>query len=280
MILKKPLLLKEIEKIAYPPREWDEYRVAFLYHEHSKFGRRKSERDFIHIGQLRQNRELISLMTKHFKKYPEVTYQPLPSLLELSSSESVSLLEAIVRRRSIREFSGKEMPFEIFARLLVFSYGITGEMPYDTGDIQYLRASPSAGALYPLEVYAVVLMVENLPRGVYHYNGKENAIGLLKEGDFKDFLVNICTEQEMIRQASVVFFLTAYPLRIMRKYRERGLRFIYLDAGHMAEHIYLLATAYGFGACALGGMYDREVEAFLGIDGFYETVVYAVAVGK
>ncbi|MFN4216559.1 MAG: nitroreductase family protein, partial [Brevinematales bacterium] len=83
----------------------------------------------------------------------------------------------------------------------------------------------------------------------------------------------------MIRDASVMFFLTAYSLRTLRKYRERGFRFLYIDAGHMAEHIYLLATAYGFGACALGGAYDWEVEKWLGIDGLQETLIYGVVAG-
>ncbi len=278
MILRKPSPLEEAARLSYPPREWDLYAEALTYQEHSKFGREKSRQDFVHIGQLRQNKGLISSMTRHFKVYPEVIYSPLPQIVDLLG-EGVSLEEAILRRRSVRAFSKREVPFEVFAKMLVFSYGITGEMPYDTGDVQYLRASPSAGALYPLEIYPVVLHVEGLQPGLYHYNVRDNAVGMLKDGDFSDFLVDICTEQEMVREASVVFLITAYPLRTLRKYRERGLRFLYLDAGHMAEHIYLLATAYGFGACALGGAYDHEVECFLGIDGLQETLVYAMAVG-
>lgn len=279
MIVKKPSPLERAAEFSYPPREWEEYRTALWYHEQSKFGKRKSEKDFVHIGQLRQNPSLVASMTKHFKIYPDVEYMSLPSVVDLFSEKSMSLEEAIVRRRSVRSFSKQVMPFDVFARLLVFSYGITGEMPYDTGDVQYLRASPSAGALYPLEVYPVVFRVEGLEPGLYHYAVRKNAIGLLKKGDFSEFLVSLWTEQQMVRDACVMFFLTAYPLRTLRKYRERGLRFLYLDAGHMAEHLYLLATAYGFGACALGGAYDREVEKWIGIDGLQETLLYGVVVG-
>ncbi|NPV38287.1 MAG: SagB/ThcOx family dehydrogenase [Brevinematales bacterium] len=219
MIVKKPSPLERAVEFSYPPREWEEYRTALWYHEQSKFGKRKSEKDFVHIGQIRQNPSLVATMTKHFKIYPDVEYISLPSVVDLLSSEGMSLEEAIIRRRSVRTFSKQSMPFDVLARLLVFSYGITGEMPYDTGDVQYLRASPSAGALYPLEVYPVVFRVEGLEPGLYHYAVRKNAIGLLKKGDFSEFLVSLWTEQQMVREACVMFFLTAYPLRTLRKYR-------------------------------------------------------------
>ena len=279
MILKKYSPLEYAEELSYPPKEWMEYEEAFLYHENSKFGRRKSQKDFVHIGQLRANKNLVSAMTRQWKVYPHVEYKPLPSVVDFLAEPGMSLEEAIVRRRSSRCFSGKAISWKAFARMLVLSYGITGEMPYDTSDIQYLRASPSAGALYPLEIYPVVFHVEELEMGVYHYNVRDNALGLLKEGDFREELFALCTEQDMVRDAGGVFLITAQPLRTMRKYRERGLRFIYLDAGHLAQNMYLLAVSSGCGACALGGLYDWEVEDFLGIDGFYETVIYAVVVG-
>ncbi|MFN4217373.1 MAG: SagB/ThcOx family dehydrogenase, partial [Brevinematales bacterium] len=202
MIVRKSSPLEMAYDLIYPPREWEEYRMGLLYHEQSKFGRRKSEKDFIHIGKLRQNPSLVASMTKHFKIYPDVEYIFLGSVVDLFTDESISIEEAIVRRRSVRTFSQRVMSFEVFAKILVFSCGITGEMPYDTGDVQYLRASPSAGALYPLEVYPVVFRVDGLEPGLYHYSVSKNAIGLLKKGDFSEFVVSLWTEQQMIRDAS------------------------------------------------------------------------------
>ncbi|HDN81062.1 MAG TPA: SagB/ThcOx family dehydrogenase [Chloroflexi bacterium] len=207
-----------------------------------------------------------------YKDYPDAPRVQLPPPKPLNR---LSLEEAIERRRSIRDYAQESMSLEELSLLLHLADGITAHK-YGIG----FRAAPSAGALYPIEIYPVVNRVEGLAPGIYHYNVRDHALEILREGDFRGKLVQYCLGQEMPGMANVVLILTAIFQRTRWKYRERTYRYVMLEAGHIGENIYLAATAMGMGACAIGAFLDEPINHLLDVDGVQEAVVYLLTVGK
>jgi len=186
-----------------------------------------------------------------------------------------TLWEVIAQRRSIREFSHQSITFPELSQLIWATQGITSRAwGFD------FRATPSAGALYPIETYIVANRVEEIPPGIYHYNVKEAQLIFLKEGDFGPNLQDAGLGQEMLEEAACVFIWTAIVERSKWKYRERGYRYIYMDAGHIGQNLYLTATALNLGCCTVGAFFDEEVDRLIGVDGKEEISIYLGAVGR
>lgn len=185
------------------------------------------------------------------------------------------LWETIGERRSIREFSSQPITFSDLSQLIWATQGITlNGLGYD------FRACPSAGALYPIETYVASNRVEGISAGIYHYHVKEAELALIKEGNFGPDLNHAGLGQEMLEEAAAVFIWTAVIERSKWKYREMGYRYIYMDAGHIGQNLYLAATALDLGCCTVGAFFDEEADRLLGIDGKEEISVYLGAVGK
>jgi SagB-type dehydrogenase family enzyme len=186
-----------------------------------------------------------------------------------------SLWEAIAQRRSVRDFSGQSITFSELSQLIWGTQGITLKAwGFD------FRASPSAGALYPIETYLVVNRVDEIPPGLYHYDVKETQLVLLKEGQFGPELSEAGLGQEMLEEAACVFVWTAIVGRSTWKYRERAYRYIYMDVGHIGQALYLAATALDLGCCTVGAFFDEEIDHVIGVDGRKEISVYLGAVGR
>jgi len=141
------------------------------------------------------------------------------------------------------------------------------------------RVVPSAGALYPVETYIMANRVEGLEKGIYHLYVPTFSLELVEAGDRSEALAQAALGQGMVYQAAVVFLWTAVIDRCRIKYGERAFRYIYLDAGHMGQNLYLAATAMGLGCCTVGALFDDEVNEILDVDGEEETVIYLGAVG-
>jgi SagB-type dehydrogenase family enzyme len=180
------------------------------------------------------------------------------------------LWEAIEGRRSLRSYGKTPIGEESLSRLLWAAQGITRAG---------LRAAPSAGALYPIETYAAVFKVNGIGPGLYHYDPRGHALELLSPGHHGRDLARAAFDQEFIGEAGVVLIWTAVFGRSGWRYRDRAYRYIYLDAGHIAENVALAAVALGLGTCQIGALYDDEVNSLLGIDGEKESIVYMTSVG-
>ncbi len=143
-----------------------------------------------------------------------------------------------------------------------------------------LRAAPSAGATYPLEVYAVVKNggVEGLDAGVYHYQPEDHSLGLLRNGDLSEELASACLGQGWVREAPLNIVITAVYARTTRRYGTRGERYVHMEVGHVGQNIYLQATAMGLGTVAVGAFYDDEVRKVLGVSE-EERPLYVMPVG-
>ncbi len=184
------------------------------------------------------------------------------------------LWEVLLSRRSMRNYTGKPIDLRSLSQLLWAAQGVTARM-----GMYLLRTAPSAGALYPVETYLVVHGVEELEQGVYHYQVSDASLEFLSSGDYTRQMTAAALNQPIATMASVVFAWTACVGRSKWKYKERAYRYIYLDAGHICENLYLASAAMGLGCCAIGALYDDEVNEILGIDGKEETVVYLATVG-
>jgi len=186
-----------------------------------------------------------------------------------------SLWEAIAQRRSTRDFSDQSITYTELSQLVWATQGITLKAQgFD------FRASPSAGALYPIETYFVANRVEDIPAGLYHYDVRKTQFILLREGNFGPELSQAGLGQEMLEEAACVFVWTAIVGRSKWKYRERAYRYIYMDAGHIGQTLYLAATALDLGCCTVGAFFDDEVDNLIGVDGKKEISVYLGAVGR
>jgi SagB-type dehydrogenase family enzyme len=174
------------------------------------------------------------------------------------------LEEAIASRRSVREFTDKPLSESEISQLLWAAQGITDE--------RGLRAAPSAGALYPLEVYVA------LPEGTYHYLPRSHTIQLISERDLREDVWEAGLKQDALRQAPAVFVFAAVYQRTEAKYGDRAQRYVRMEAGHAAQNLLLQAVALGLGAVPIGAFYDDQVQASLGLPADHR-VLYLIPVG-
>jgi SagB-type dehydrogenase family enzyme len=182
----------------------------------------------------------------------------------------------IARRRSRREYnSHKKLSLDSLSLLLWAAQGITARW----GDTAF-RTAPSAGGLFPVETYLNIRFVDQLESGIYHFRPNAFDIEFIRKGDFSKGLAEAALHQNIIADAQVTFIWSAVLERGKWKYRERAYRYIYLDAGHIAQNLYLAGEALGLGVCAVGAFIDDDVNRLLEIDGVEETVIYMAAVGK
>jgi SagB-type dehydrogenase family enzyme len=163
---------------------------------------------------------------------------------------TVSLEEAISKRRSVRRFSDAPVSIEDLSQILWAAQGMTEG---------YYRAVPSAGALYPIELFV------STKDGVYRYVPEGHR---LDEGIKKDVRKEISTAalgQKFIKEAPVVLVITAVFERVKSKYGERGTRYVFMEAGHVAQNVCLQAVALGLATVVTGAFYDSQVQDALEI---------------
>jgi len=195
------------------------------------------------------------------------------------SRDSSQLRHLMRERRSCRSFTGEALPLSHLAQVLDNAYGVTGLIEEAGSHRFYARPVPSAGALYPLEIYAATQSVEDLPDGVYHYAGLDHVLEPVKRGAVVKGLSELLLGQTFLEDANAAFFLTAVFDRTLRKYGPRGYRYILFEAGHVAQNICLLAGELGLATICLGGFVDHRLNEWLTLDGTTEAVVYVVGLG-
>lgn len=158
-------------------------------------------------------------------------------------------------RRSVREFSDETLSLAQVSQMLWAAQGQTGPHGF--------RTAPSAGALYPLDVYLAVGKIAGLPAGVYLYDSRDHALEMVAPGDRRRQLSDAALAQGWIRTAAAVIVLTAVFPRTIRKYGQRGRRYVYLEAGHAGQNVYLQAASLGLGTTTVGAFHDERVKAVL-----------------
>jgi len=197
----------------------------------------------------------------------EIIKLPKPRL-----SSTVSVEEALLKRRSIRNFKKEPLTLSEVSQLLWSAQGITEES-------MGLRTAPSAGALYPIEIYIVVGNVINLPPGIYKYNPKNHELVLIMKGDKRKELAISALGQKWIEEGAIVIVISAVYERTTSKYGERGIRYVHMEAGHVSQNIYLQAVALNLGTVAVGAFYDEEVKKLINMQK-NENPLYLMPVGR
>ena len=211
-----------------------------------------------------------------FRTYPEAPRVALPPLtLGSEAAAAAGLFDVLARRRSIREYGPPPLDLEELGGLLWAAARVTArQMGFA------FRTAPSAGGLFPIEHYVVVNSVTGLEPGVYHYAVLDEALELLRGGDHRLTVAHAALDQAIAAEADAVFVWTAVLERSRWKYGQRFARYIFLDAGHIAENVALAAVALGLGSCQIAAFFDDEAAALLGVDEEDEPVVYMTTVGR
>ncbi len=191
-----------------------------------------------------------------------------------SQKGSVSLEEAIARRRSIRDFTPQPLSQSQLSQILWAAGGITNTRG------RY-RAVPSAGATYPLESFIVCgsNCIGGIGAGIYHYNIDSHSLTLCYEGDARLALARAALDQEFIYEAPVDIIICAIFEWTGLRYGSRGERYVHIEVGHAGQNIYLQATALGLATVAIGAFHDEQVREVLRLDKQYKPL-YIMPVGR
>jgi len=168
----------------------------------------------------------------------------------------LSVEEAIKERRSRRSFLDRPLSLSQVSQILWAAQGITEEGGFK-------RAAPSAGALYPLEIYLAVRNVEELKPGVYHYHPRDHVVSFVLKGNYQDPLARACLSQSFVADSPLSIIIAAEYERTTIKYGERGVRYVLIEVGHVGENICLQAVALGLATCPVGAFVDEEVSRVL-----------------
>ena len=163
----------------------------------------------------------------------------------------------LAHRRSVREFTAVALTLAEAGQLAWAAQGET----HPEGK----RTAPSAGALYPLELFLVAGDVKGLDPGVYHYHPKGHRLQQIDGGERRQPLARAALEQIWIREAPAVYVFGAVYHRTTGKYGERGRRYVHIEVGHAAENLILQAEALGLGSVVVGAFDDAAVASTLAL---------------
>lgn len=186
-------------------------------------------------------------------------------------SHNMSVQQALQQRRSIRDYQATALSLQQVGQLLWAGQGITSYRGY--------RTAPSAGALYPLDIYLVAGKVTGLAPGIYQYLPEASAIKLIKKGDYRRQLMKASLNQSYVSQAPIDLVITAVFSRTTAKYGKRGRDYVFMDIGHAAQNILLQAVSLDLGAVPIGGFSRHLVQRVLGVQKG-KIPLYVIPVGK
>jgi len=165
------------------------------------------------------------------------------------------LESTLSKRRSIRKYKDSALTLPEVSQLLWAAQGITSKRGF--------RTAPSAGALYPLELYVAAGQVQGLGAGIFHYLPQKHALELIEKGDQREALARAALGQQPVRQAPAVFIFAAVPGRTAVKYGRRSVRYVLQEVGHAAQNICLQAVALELGSVVIGAFSDEDVARIL-----------------
>lgn len=186
-------------------------------------------------------------------------------------TSKTSVEKALQERRSIRDYQKLPITLSELSQLLWAAQGISGSGGR--------RTAPSAGALYPLEVYAVIGNVTGLSAGIYLYNPHKHELAGIAAGDSRAALCKAALGQTPVKNAAAVLVFSAVYERTTIKYGERGIRYVHMEAGHAAQNVYLQAVSLDLGTVVIGAFHDEQVRTVLRLSG-QEQPLYIMPVGK
>lgn len=218
-------------------------------------------------GFVRITISLVILVFFSFDLYAETVI----NLPKPKTKTNISLEETLNKRRSIREYSSEALTLSEVSQLLWAAQGIT--------DKRGKRTAPSAGALYPLSVYLVAGNVKNISSGIYKYEPQNHQLVKIKDGDIREALSKASLGQPWVKNAPVNIIITAIYEVTTRKYGERGIRYVHIEVGHVAQNVLLQAVSLDLGAVPVGAFNDEDVKKILNLREA-EQPLYIIPVGR
>ncbi len=270
-------MVREFEDLQ-PHTSWP---LSSLYHEESKLGEYRAALFQECIAEY--NASLLA------DKRPPIVQTDYPSrpLVDLPRRRwrpwARSLTSVLRSRRTRRgQFADEPMRLRDLGGLLETACGVTGEVSHpECSEVrQKLRTWPSAGALYPVELYVAAMRVRGLAQSLYQYNAEAHRLARIGECPAQDDMERMIYADGLWGNASVALILTGVLARTQIKYGERGYRFVLIDAGHMAQNLLLAAEDLGLAAVPLGGFDDDELCRCLGLDVREEPPLYVLLLGR
>lgn len=193
------------------------------------------------------------------------------------SVPEVNLSEAIAARKSLREYSEKKLSLEELSYLLWCTQGVKEVIENKAT----FRTVPSAGARHALETLLLVNKVESIEPGLYRFLALEHVLAQINQDPgLREKIAEACLSQQLVKNSAATFIWTAVTRRMTYRYGKRGFRYLFLDAGHVCQNLYLACEGIECGACALGAFSDEAINSLLNLDGTEQFVIYLAAVGK
>jgi len=221
----------------------------------------------------------LKAMAMGHKQYLNAKKIKLP-LAKAEVQNTRTFTDVIESRKSVRDFGNEPLGINELSVILWQSYGVTGKYKEPIVGERLRRAVPSAGGLYPSEIYLGIRNVTDVDMGVYHYNVPNHELELLIPGDPTEQISTICCDQPYTKEASVIILISSVFERAKRKYGERGYRYALLDLGHIGQNIYLACTALELAVMTTCGFFDDVGNEMLRLDGVDESLMYVAFVGK
>ncbi len=205
------------------------------------------------------------------KAAPQSVRQILGASMKLpkpNTKGQLTVEQAIQQRRTVRAYSQQLISLEGLSQLLWSAQGITGRRGLK-------RAAPSAGALYPMDLYAVVghRAVNQLEAGVYHYDPQEHGLTMVNKQDLRKVVARACLSQMWMASAPIHLVITAEYQRITGKYGQRGIRYAFIEAGHIGQNLFLQAEALGLKAGIVGAYHDEKLIEIMAIPRTHEPLL-------
>ena len=193
-------------------------------------------------------------------------------LAEPKYDSSVSIEQAMLARRSVRTYKDEPLTLSEVAQLLWSAQGITNSK-------RGYRTAPSAGALFPLEVYVVISNVEDVAEGVYKYKPDQHELVKVRNGDVRDKLAVAALGQACVKNGAIAIVFSAVYERTTRKYGDRSVRYVHMEAGHAAQNVCLQAVSLNLGTVVVGAFRDDGVSKILNLQD-EEQPLYILPVGR
>ena len=193
-------------------------------------------------------------------------------LPEPKYDSNTSVEKALLKRRSVRIYKKEPLSLAEVSQLVWAAQGIT--IPR-----RGLRTAPSAGALYPLELFVLIGNVSGVTKAVYKYEPHKHELMKIKNGDLRDDISIASLGQSWIGESAIVIVVSAVYERTTQKYGDRGIRYAHMEAGHAAQNIYLQAVSLNLGTAVLGAFKDEKVRKILNMSK-EEHPLYIIPVGK
>jgi len=204
---------------------------------------------------------------------------PLPPIEEIDHP-AMTLVDSILQRRSLRQYSDQALTLDELSLLLFTSQGIQ-EVREGRRNKATFRTVPSAGARHAFETYLLINRVEGIDPGLYRYSALHHSLVQVNvEANIAREVTAGNLGQKQVLNSTVTFVWAAVVERMTWRYVERGYRYLHLDAGHVCQNVSLVAEAIGCGVCAIAAYDDEKLNEVLGLDGEAQFVIYVAALGK